>query len=234
MSIVKKTRKNLAKIKLHLSKIFKKAKFPLANRNDLITLMDGHAYIHDDEIKLFSSMAKETSGPIVEIGCAFGASPSIFLLHSKPGVRLHSIDPFVQDSMKDFQANEKICRKNVKNILNFYNKDEKYADWNLHVDFSYNLVKKWPEIEAKPIEILFIDGDHNYEAVKKDFDDWFPLVKNGGYILFHDSRKELGTPIDAFNRGWVGPTKLANELNNLDKVKLSNEAFSITVWQKII
>ena len=36
------------------------------------------------------------------------------------------------------------------------------------------------------VDILFIDGDHTYEGVKKDFEMYSPLVKEGGLILFHD------------------------------------------------
>lgn len=35
-------------------------------------------------------------------------------------------------------------------------------------------------------DILFIDGDHTYEGVKKDFEMYSPLVKNGGLIVLHD------------------------------------------------
>ena len=36
------------------------------------------------------------------------------------------------------------------------------------------------------VDMLFIDGDHSYEGVKQDFENFYPLVKMGGYILFHD------------------------------------------------
>jgi len=36
------------------------------------------------------------------------------------------------------------------------------------------------------LDVLFIDGDHSYQGVKKDFDLWSPLVRPGGIILFHD------------------------------------------------
>jgi predicted O-methyltransferase YrrM len=37
------------------------------------------------------------------------------------------------------------------------------------------------------IDFLFIDGDHTYEGVKKDFEMYSPLVRPGGYIAFHDT-----------------------------------------------
>jgi cephalosporin hydroxylase len=35
-------------------------------------------------------------------------------------------------------------------------------------------------------DLLFIDGDHAYESVKKDFEMYSPLVRKGGIIAFHD------------------------------------------------
>lgn len=36
------------------------------------------------------------------------------------------------------------------------------------------------------IDLLFIDGDHIYEGVRKDFEMYSPLVRKGGIIAFHD------------------------------------------------
>jgi hypothetical protein len=33
---------------------------------------------------------------------------------------------------------------------------------------------------------LFIDGDHTYEGVRRDFEMYSPLVRKGGIIAFHD------------------------------------------------
>ena len=41
-------------------------------------------------------------------------------------------------------------------------------------------------LQDKKIDLLFIDGDHTYEGVKKDFALYSPLVKDGGTIIFHD------------------------------------------------
>lgn len=36
------------------------------------------------------------------------------------------------------------------------------------------------------INFLFIDGDHSYEGVKRDYEIYSPLVQKGGMIAFHD------------------------------------------------
>ena len=41
-------------------------------------------------------------------------------------------------------------------------------------------------LAGKKVDLLFIDGDHSYEGVKKDFEMYSPLVADGGMIAFHD------------------------------------------------
>ena len=36
------------------------------------------------------------------------------------------------------------------------------------------------------VDFLFIDADHSYEGVKKDFEMYSLLVRKGGIIAFHD------------------------------------------------
>jgi cephalosporin hydroxylase len=41
-------------------------------------------------------------------------------------------------------------------------------------------------LRGRPVDHLFIDGDHTYEGVARDFADYAPLVRTGGLIAFHD------------------------------------------------
>ncbi len=41
-------------------------------------------------------------------------------------------------------------------------------------------------LKSNKLEFLFIDGDHRYEGVKKDFEMYRTLVKNDGIVAFHD------------------------------------------------
>lgn len=53
----------------------------------------------------------------------------------------------------------------------------------------------------QPIDFLFVDGSHEYEDVVSDFKKFFPWVKPGGLIAFHDVQPE-----------WEGPSRAWNEI----------------------
>lgn len=55
---------------------------------------------------------------------------------------------------------------------------------NSHHKTTLNEVKKI--LDKKKLDFLFIDGDHTYNGVKKDFEMYGPLVKYQGIIAFHD------------------------------------------------
>ncbi|MFI5279441.1 MAG: class I SAM-dependent methyltransferase [Gemmatimonadales bacterium] len=37
-----------------------------------------------------------------------------------------------------------------------------------------------------PLDFLFVDGDHSWDAVSADWRDYAPLVRGGGIVAFHD------------------------------------------------
>lgn len=41
-------------------------------------------------------------------------------------------------------------------------------------------------LEHRPVDVLFIDGDHAYDGVKHDFEMYGRLVRTGGVIALHD------------------------------------------------
>ena len=43
------------------------------------------------------------------------------------------------------------------------------------------------ESVPKKLHFLWIDGDHGYNAVKADFDNYSRKIAGGGYLLFHDA-----------------------------------------------
>lgn len=57
-------------------------------------------------------------------------------------------------------------------------------------------------LAGRPIDFLFIDGDHRYEGVKKDFALYRPLVRPGGLIAFHDIRPNIQDAKTEVYRLW--------------------------------
>ncbi len=53
-----------------------------------------------------------------------------------------------------------------------------------HADEMLNRVKA--ALRDQALDYLFIDGDHTYEGVKRDFELYAPLVRKGGIIALHD------------------------------------------------
>ncbi len=60
-------------------------------------------------------------------------------------------------------------------------------------------------LHGHPLDLLFIDGDHSYDAVKADFTLYSPLVRSGGRIVFHDIVRDFatrcGTPTGHYTGG---------------------------------
>ncbi len=51
------------------------------------------------------------------------------------------------------------------------------------------------------VDFIFIDGDHSYEGVKKDFEMYSPLLENNGMVAFHDivvHPEETGCEVSKF------------------------------------
>lgn len=53
-------------------------------------------------------------------------------------------------------------------------------------------------LNDKKVDFLFIDGDHSYEGVKKDFDMYSGLVESNGIIAFHDILPQPDSGVDKF------------------------------------
>jgi predicted O-methyltransferase YrrM len=54
---------------------------------------------------------------------------------------------------------------------------------------------------SQKLDLLFIDGDHTYDGVKRDFTLYAPLVRKGGVVAFHDiaeHSRETGSEVSRF------------------------------------
>jgi len=142
-------------------------------------------WLHPDEGRLLYRLAQQCTGrgTIVEIGSWKGKSTIWISYGSKAGsnAKIHAIDPHTGSPEHSEMFNGKVWtfeefQRNIENA--------KVRDMVIpHVDFSTSVAKTFTE----PVEFIFIDGLHEFEGVRDDFEDWFPKVVNGGHMAFHDS-----------------------------------------------
>ena len=83
-------------------------------------------------------------------------------------------------------------------------------------NYPHEILRQWNELtENKEIDFIFIDGSHQYLDVLKDFELSFSLVKDGGWIAFHDV---IYT--------WPGPERVWHDIA---KLSLINHEYSSTL-----
>jgi len=149
---------------------------------------------------------------IVEIGVLFGQTTKVILENTT--AKVYGIDPIIPDSMNSALIGDVHKIKELETI---------HPNFIFIKDYSFNVVKNWD----KKIDYIFIDGDHTYNAVKQDFEDWYPHVKSGGIISIHDSSANRRGP--SF---WPGPSKLADELIKDDRLEYIETLTALTIFKK--
>jgi predicted O-methyltransferase YrrM len=153
-----------------------------------------------NEGQLLYNLAKNCkgNGVIVEIGSWKGRSTVCLAKGSKEGKKLkvYAIDPHANTpSHKDL--GEASTLVTFKRNISSAGVDEIVVPL---VKTSAEARKTWgatPRIcqghpSSKAVQLLFIDGSHEYQMVKLDFELWFPEVVNGGIVAFHDTTDHAG------------------------------------------
>ncbi|MBI2558015.1 class I SAM-dependent methyltransferase [Candidatus Woesearchaeota archaeon] len=179
-----------------------------------------HGWLSPHEGITLYNLAKNCTGKgvVVEIGSWQGKSTIWLAKGSKKGnnVKIYAIDPHTGSSEHKEAYGKVWTFNNFKKNINKANVEDivvpilKYSD-------------KAAKTFNKPVELIFIDGSHEYDLVKLDFELWFPKVIDGGIIAFHDTV------------GWEGPKRLVKEIilksRNFKSVKFAD--YSITYGRKV-
>lgn len=140
----------------------------------------------------------------VEIGSARGRSACFIGMALKENGqgKLYAIDPHARTEWNDseFVHTYDIMRRNLK---------------TLGVDEEVEILRQTSDQAAKswhrPIDMIFIDGDHSYAAVKRDWDLFVPYVREFGFVIFHDTLWELNADPN-WSRSDMGVPRFVEEL----------------------
>jgi predicted O-methyltransferase YrrM len=140
-------------------------------------LNHGVASLQIDEAALLYRLGRDaTTGPVVEIGRFKGGSTLIFASAMRDGVELWSYDahvalrPDMPGEQLDAELRAALERYSLAHKVHMLVADSRTAD-----------------PPHRPLEVLFIDGDHSYEGAKADYERWSAFVRPGGHLLLHDA-----------------------------------------------
>ena len=109
---------------------------------------------------------------VVEIGSSRGRSTiaaAHALLARAGGGILYAIDPQDDVAFEELRAN--LSRAGVESVVRPLRATSHEAR---------------EQFGAEPIDLIFIDGSHEYEDVRDDLRDWLPLLRPGGIVALND------------------------------------------------
>jgi hypothetical protein len=118
---------------------------------------------------------------VVELGTHNGVSYSAICQAVKSlglRTRCYAVDTWKGDEHSGFYP-EEIYR----NFATFH--DRHYSAFSRLVRSTFD--EALPHFKDRSIDLLHIDGFHTYEAVRHDFESWFPKLSPDAVILFHDT-----------------------------------------------
>lgn len=115
---------------------------------------------------------------VVELGSFGGESTFVFCEHFP---EVHAVDTW--DYSKGNWSKE-VIDGNVNHIEEQF--DRCLAFWKgtlvKHKGLTTEVAKTW----TRKVELVYIDADHSYEAVRADLAAWVTFVRQGGWIAGHD------------------------------------------------
>ena len=132
------------------------------------------------EADLLIKYAEKCDVHFVEIGTHKGGSTSLISKHLPQNITVTTIDTFEKPPIGSSPPQEK--PPSLKEARETIEREGEISKVKIIKGVSWEIGKTW----KKPIDILLVDGNHRYEAAKKDFDNWKPHIVTDGFILLHD------------------------------------------------
>lgn len=148
-------------------------------RHDPYSLSDWQNYLSHGEIDLLAALAQELPGRpiVVNIGAGAGTSGLTFL-STRPDLWLYTIDVALEINPYGGLENE-------MGILLAAG----LLDYTRYLPIHQDSVVEGRRWSGGPVDLVFVDGGHEYEECKGDLDAWWPHLKVGGVMAIHDYRK---------------------------------------------
>ena len=185
--------------------------FASSPRNNVIQLHQ----IKSEIIKLLEIIRASQPKTMLELGTFNGGTLFLFSRIANKDALLISIDlPKVKFGNFQFDWRVPLIKR-----FSLPNQKLKLIRANSHKTSTLYQVKKI--LDGKKLDFMFIDADHSYDGVKKDFEMYSPLVKNGGVIAFHDIVPSPCGSIDTVHKFWK---QIKNQFHAKEIIENVNQA----------
>jgi predicted O-methyltransferase YrrM len=205
--------------------------------SDALALIDGvEGWLSTDQAeRLWHAAAPLGPGAqLVEIGSFRGRSAVILSTAAGPGTTLVAIDPHAGNDRGDLRGEGATQEEEAEMDHKAFNANLEAAgvrDRVTHIrKFSHDAV----DDIAAPIDLLYVDGAHQYGPAVGDIRAFGAMVRPGGTMLIHDSFSSVGVTLAiltdlAFSGRWryVGRSRSLTEYRQepvRGRARLSNAA----------
>ena len=175
-----------------------------------------------DEIVWLLEMVRELAPHrVLEIGTANGGTLFLWTRVAAPDAHLVSADICPLGLLGRHSAFAVLCR----GFARVQQRIELVFGKSSHDESTRNEVAAL--FGGEPVDFLFIDADHSYEGVSRDFELYSPLVRPGGLIAFHDvaPRISAGTGVPQF---WE---EFKATHDTMTRVAPTEPSFGIGIWR---
>ena len=132
----------------------------------------------------------------------------------------------------------------VQNVRNNFNKIQ--CSYKLGVDPAIDHINVMPmtsdlffDCNQQTFDLIFIDGLHEYDQVKKDLDNSLKILNEGGLIMLHDTlpQDEITAKVPRQTQQWHGDVyRLVLDLNSysdVDFYTIDTDCGCTIVWKAI-
>jgi hypothetical protein len=162
-----------------------------------------------DLISYINSIHPTKSMRLLEIGAYTGESTSIFCQHFES---VTTIDPHLYSSTNPNHASG----------------SEVYGAFcfRMKVHNNYTIIQKtsndaFEELANQQFDVVYIDGNHDYDYVKQDILNYQKLVKPGGFITGHD-----------YGDGWLEVQKAVDECLGKPQMRFRDASWLVRKTEK--
>jgi predicted O-methyltransferase YrrM len=159
----------------------------LENKEDYYRHGGVQGWFGDDDVAVYRSIVNcFSNGKLLEVGTWRGRSllSILFLLKKLNYQKICSVDTFMGAPSEISTSQKDAVEEDI--YLQFLNNLTSFGYGDMVSTYKMESVKASNLFEDNYFDVIFIDADHVYEAVKQDISVWLPKIKTGGVLCGHD------------------------------------------------